>query len=130
MGPNWLAYLIRALAAVPTIVAGIESIHGSNVAGATKKQMAMEALGLASAVAPAIDPQHQSAIEAATMLASQTIDGTVAVMNAAGGKKIAPLQPPSALPAPGSTGAVTAPAEAPAPAQPGPASLPDKQVWP
>lgn len=71
-----------ALQNVPIIVAGIEHIHGE-ASGATKKQMAMDALGLASYTAQAVLPEHSAAAQAATALASQTIDGVVAVMNAA-----------------------------------------------
>src|SRR5258708_29902125 len=51
---KWMQYLLRALAAAPLLVAGIEQIHGDTMKGADKKQLVMESLGLASAVAPAI----------------------------------------------------------------------------
>jgi hypothetical protein len=79
---NWMNLVIRALTNIPLIVAGIEHIHGDAKSGAEKKQLAMEALGLASIVAPQIDPGDQPMIDAAAGLASQTIDGVVAVMNA------------------------------------------------
>lgn len=81
--PMWLQYLIRALSMVPVIVSGIEQVHGDAKSGAEKKQLAMEALGLAASVAPVIDPAHQQTISAASSLASQAIDGVVAVMNSA-----------------------------------------------
>jgi hypothetical protein len=121
MGPNWLAYLVRALSAVPYIVAGIEQIHGDAVHGAAKKQMALEAIGLSAAVAPAIDPQHAQTIAAASQLASSTIDGVVAVMNASKASK-APTPLPMSIPGQvAAVMAVTAKAVAAAAAQPAPA---------
>lgn len=80
---NWILYMVRALQLVPVIVAGIEHIHGE-APGATKKQMAMDALSLAYGGASALLPQDQPAIDAATQMASNVIDGTVAVFNQAG----------------------------------------------
>lgn len=79
---NWLTYVMKALSLVPYVVHGIESIHGDAKSGAEKKQLAMESLGLAESVAGVVDPEHQPAIDAATSLVSNAIDGTVAVMNA------------------------------------------------
>jgi hypothetical protein len=94
--PMWLQFLIRSLSSVPLIVAGIEAIHGEALRGAEKKQMAMDALGLSSFVASMIDPQHTAIITAASQLASQTIDGVKAVMNAS-----------KELPAPIQTGTIS-----------------------
>lgn len=80
---NWITLLLRALQLVPVVVAGIEHIHGE-ASGATKKQMAMDALALASGSAGILDPGDQAAIDAATQLTSNVIDNTVAVFNAAG----------------------------------------------
>jgi hypothetical protein len=90
MGPNWLAFLVRALSAVPYVVAGIEQVHGSAMSGADKKELAMQALNLSANVALGLDPQHQQLIGAAAQLASSAIDGTVAVMNAAKGSSVKP----------------------------------------
>jgi predicted aconitase with swiveling domain len=90
MGPNWLAFLVRALSAVPYVVAGIEQVHGSAMSGADKKELALQALNLSANVALGLDPQHQQLIGAAAQLASSTIDGTVAVMNAAKGSTAKP----------------------------------------
>ena len=90
---NWMDFLVRALSNIPVIVAGIEQIHGDAKSGAEKKQLAMEALGLATAVAPVVDPAHADIIAAASSVASQTIDGVVTVMNKANGKQSAPRMP-------------------------------------
>jgi hypothetical protein len=105
----WLTLLLRALQLAPVIVAGIEHIHGEK-SGATKKQMAMDALALASGSAGVLAPEQQPAIDAATQLTSNVIDGVVSVYNASGvfkgGGAIAAK--PALVPA--------APAPAPAPA--------------
>lgn len=101
MNNNWLGYLIRALSSVPVIVAGIEQIHGDKITGATKKQMALEALGLAGAVGPIVDPVHAQAMQVATGVISQAIDGAVSVMNAANaGQTTKAIAPPAAPAAP------------------------------
>lgn len=87
----WVTLLINALSAVPYIVAGIEKIHGDSKSGAQKKQLAMEALGLASTSASVIDPAQATTINAASTLVSQTIDGVVSVM-----KTATPTQPTGA----------------------------------
>lgn len=85
---NWLNYLLRGLTLVPTVVQGVEQMH-AGAPGATKKQLAMEALGFGSVVANSVlPPELQPAADAAAQLASATIDGVVAVMNAA--KQAAP----------------------------------------
>lgn len=80
---DWLVMLMRALQLVPVIVAGIEHIHGE-ASGATKKQMAMDALGLAYGTASGLLPNQQPAIDAATSFTSNVIDGVVNVFNASG----------------------------------------------
>lgn len=80
---NWLTLLMKALQLAPVIVAGIEHIHGEK-SGATKKQMAMDALALASGSAGVLAPGQQPAIDAATQLTSNVIDGVVKVFNASG----------------------------------------------
>jgi hypothetical protein len=80
---NWITLLLRALQLAPVIVAGIEHIHGE-APGATKKQLAMDALQLAYGGASALLPGDQAAIDAAAQLTSNTIDGVVSVFNAAG----------------------------------------------
>lgn len=79
----WLKYLMQILQLAPIVVAGIEHIHHS-APGATKKDLALQSLGLASGVAGAVLPEHQQTINAATELAGNVIDGVVKTLNAAG----------------------------------------------
>jgi hypothetical protein len=91
---NWLQYLMRSLALIPIIVNGIEAIHGKSKDGATKKQLAMDAVGLASGVAENVDPEHKEVVAIAADVISKAIDGTVAVMNTAKGlQSPAPVAP-------------------------------------
>jgi hypothetical protein len=89
----WLAYLMRALTSLPYIIQGIEAIHGNAKSGAEKKQLALDALGLASVVDQTIDPSHAQAAQAATQVVSQAIDGIVAVANAAKEMPVIPTVP-------------------------------------
>lgn len=77
-----LAHFLNALPMLPSIITGIEIIHGNAVNGATKKELAMQALGLSTAVASQALPEDQAAIDAARTLASNSIDGFVALLNA------------------------------------------------
>lgn len=63
---------------VPALIVGIQQIH-SDAAGATKKQIVMESLGLATAVADAVLPPEQKAIADAT---SGLIDSFVTTFHA------------------------------------------------
>jgi len=80
---NWIKMLMSLFQVTPLIVAGIEKVH-ADASGATKKQMAMDALGLATGVASSVLPGQAPAIAAASQLASDVIDGVVATFNAAG----------------------------------------------
>jgi hypothetical protein len=80
---NWIAMLMKSLQLLPLLIAGIEHIHGE-APGATKKQMALDALQLATAGASVVDPGDQPAIDAATQLTSNVIDGVVDVFNKTG----------------------------------------------
>jgi len=80
---NWLALISKLLAAAPVAVVGVEAIAGEKD-GATKKQMALDAVGLSSAVADLVTPEHKPMIDAATAAVSNAIDGIVAVANTAG----------------------------------------------
>ncbi len=80
---NWLSRLMQSLSVLPVLVAGIEKIHGE-APGATKKQMAIDALNLASGVASIALPGETLAIQAATELAGNVIDGLVKTFNATG----------------------------------------------
>lgn len=79
---NVLAHILQVLPMLPAIVSGVELIHGNALNGASKKELAMQALGLSSAVAAAALPEEQAAIQAATTLASSSIDGVVALLKA------------------------------------------------
>jgi hypothetical protein len=79
---KWFAHILQILPMIPSIVSGIELIHGNEMNGASKKELAMQSLGLSSAVAAAALPEDQAAIQAATSLASTSIDGVVALLNA------------------------------------------------
>jgi hypothetical protein len=80
---NWLKILMNILSLTPTVVSSVEQIH-AGAGSSTKKQMAMESLKLATGVATSILPERQPAIDAATQLTSNVIDGVVATLNAAG----------------------------------------------
>ncbi len=94
---NILAHLLSILPMVPAIVQGIEVIHGNALNGAAKKDLAMQALGLSTAVAQQALPEQKPAIDAATNLASTTIDGVVALLKATGAM---PKPAPGVAPAP------------------------------
>lgn len=114
---NWLALVIRGLQLAPLIVAGIEHIHGE-APGATKKQMAMDALQLATGSAEVMLPQYAAAADAASALTSNVIDGIVDVYNKSGTFGNAPraiTAQPAAAPAPQPAPVAAAPvAQAPA----------------
>jgi hypothetical protein len=78
---NWAALMRGLFQAIPVIVAGVETLH-KDKSGAEKKQIAMDALGVASGVAAAVEPQYSEAISAATQGASCAIDAVVAGFNA------------------------------------------------
>lgn len=78
------AWLTQTLGALPYIVSGIEQIH-ANASGETKKQIALNAVGLAVGAGETIAPEIDPAVAAATTLISATIDGVKAVYNAAKG---------------------------------------------
>lgn len=44
---NWISFI----AAIPYVLAGIQQIHGSQMAGADKKTLALQSLGLAESIA-------------------------------------------------------------------------------
>ena len=110
---NWLGKLMALLPMIPYIVAGIEKIHGSAISGASKKDLAMQALGLASNTAETVLPGDAPAVAAASDLVSGAIDGVVATFNAAG------LFTKSSSSGPGPSSG-SAPAGAPAPGAPAP----------
>lgn len=79
---NWLAYLLKSVSAVPYVVAGIQQIH-AEASGATKKQLAMDSLGLATAVSQVILPPDQAAqSQAVSTAVSSIIDNLVTAFHA------------------------------------------------
>lgn len=82
MNFSWLLSLVSA---IPYIVSGIQAIHGDAVSGATKKQLAMESLGLAGNVAVGtLTGDNQKYAAAATSLASSIIDSFVTTAKTTG----------------------------------------------
>lgn len=124
---NWLTYLMRSLQLLPVVVAGIEQIHGE-APGTTKKQMAIDALNLATGSAEVILPQFQAAETAAATLTSNIIDGVVDVFNKTGTFQTSgstTVAKPAPAPAPAAVAASPVPAPAAA-AAPAPAPTPVK----
>lgn len=81
----FLAFLPRLLALIGPVVQSIQLIHGNAVEGATKKQLALESLGLAGAVADTVFTGNNKAIgDAAATFAGLLIDATVADKKATG----------------------------------------------
>lgn len=68
------------------ITQAVEAIVTEAKAGATKKQLAMDSLQVATAVASTISPEQGDAIKAANALVSGAIDSIVALQNAIHGK--------------------------------------------
>jgi hypothetical protein len=81
---NILLKVLGFLPLVGPVVASIQQIHGDAVAGATKKQLALEALGLAQGVAGTVDPALKPEVDAAGALASSMIDSWVNFYNVVG----------------------------------------------
>lgn len=78
-------WLTQLLSLIPTIIVGVEKIHGGVKDGKSKKQLALEALGLAVTGATGLVPsQLQPAIGAAQDLAGTVIDKTVELFNKIG----------------------------------------------
>lgn len=70
---------------IAPIMQGIEKVHGDAVAGATKKQLAMESLGLATAAAEAALPGTLKVeADAASEAASKMIDVFAELFNKTG----------------------------------------------
>lgn len=91
--PMWLQFIVKMQQAIPYVVAGIQHIHGDAMAGADKKTLAMDALGLSYGLAKNVAPEHLDSINAATVLAATTIDNVVSFMKTVG-------ESPKGLPAP------------------------------
>jgi hypothetical protein len=74
-------WMIKLLSLLPYVVSGIEQIHGDAKSGVEKKKLALEALGLSSGSAGALDPAQKPVIDAVYNLASDAIDGVKTVYN-------------------------------------------------
>ncbi len=79
-----LSKILGFLPLIGPVVSAIEQIHKDTVNGATKKQIALEALGLAGGAAGQVLPEFGPEITAASSLASGMIDGWVNFYNAVG----------------------------------------------
>jgi hypothetical protein len=91
---NW-ASLVTLL---PTLIMGIQAIHGSATAGATKKQLVLESLGLAVGAGETLDP----AVTPVATAAGTLIDSFVNMFHAAnapGFGNTAVVAPPASAPA-------------------------------
>jgi hypothetical protein len=83
---NIFANIFRFLPLVQYVVAGVEQVH-SDAPGATKQQLAKEALGLAVSTGEelgSVIPGGAPVVDAAGSVANVLIDQTVALFNALG----------------------------------------------
>jgi hypothetical protein len=80
---SFLSLFLKVLPLIPTVIAGVEQLHGEKD-GATKKQMAQDALSLATGVASAALPAQAQAVQVVSAATSSIIDATVSAFNAAG----------------------------------------------
>lgn len=80
---------------IPAVMEGIQQVHGDAIAGATKKQLAMESLGLATATADAALPGGlKTEADAVSAAASEMIDTFAKLFGATGwGKTTAIVTP-------------------------------------
>lgn len=128
---NWLAALSAALKIIPGIVTFVQTLHGDQVAGDTKKQIAQDLLGVATGTADSVltgNSQDTALANVFSAVTSTAIDQTVALQKAAGTYQQATAIANAALTgtvvAAAATQAVqsiestAAPAAAPAPATP------------
>jgi len=90
---NVLAKIFSLLPLVPGVCQAIEAIHGSAVDGASKKQLALQSLGLAGAVADSVDPAAKAEIDAVTGVVGSAIDSTVSLFNQFGWFHTTPATP-------------------------------------
>lgn len=78
---GWLLKMLQVIPMVPGVVQAIEHIHGDAKAGADKKQLALESLGLGADVAATIAPGEAAAIGNVTEFVGNIIDSTVSLFN-------------------------------------------------
>lgn len=81
---NWGLFLQVLLKLTPYVVSGIELVHKDDVDGKTKKQMAIDALGVATRGAVAVDPGDEELTQTIAGVTGAIIDSTVSDMNAKG----------------------------------------------
>lgn len=82
----FLLYFAKIVPLIAPVTGAIEALVTEAKAGATKKQLAMDSLAVASAVAQTITPANGAAVTAASTLVSTAIDSIVALQNAIKGK--------------------------------------------
>lgn len=124
---NVLGWVLKCLTLAPFVVQAIQEMH-ANLPNEAKKDLAMDALSIATGAAKMLDPAHTEVITAANALASNVIDGSVAVLKAAGAMQPSSAAAPdphkiaqvAASAAAASSEAPRAPVAAPAPAAPAP----------
>jgi hypothetical protein len=83
----WLTIVQMILGLTPAVVNAIQTIHGDQVAGASKKQMAQDTLQIAVNAATGVlagNPQNQALAAAADAVASVAIDQAVNIAKATG----------------------------------------------
>lgn len=80
-----LLQFLPIVSLIAPVMQGIQQVHGDAVAGATKKQLAMESLGLATATADAALPGAlKPEADAVSAAASEMIDVFAKLFNATG----------------------------------------------
>lgn len=115
-GSGWLSIVFRAVTFAPVIVAEVERI-AKGASGSSKKQMALEALGVAGAVAGAVAPDYKPLVDSVSSAVSGIIDAAVADANSSGAFQHSTPAPAAAdAPTPAAPSAPAAAAPAPAPA--------------
>jgi len=83
---NFLLYFAKIVPMIAPVTMAIEALVTEAKSGATKKQLALDSLAVASAVASTIMPGNSAAVAAASTLVSTAIDSIVALQNAIKGK--------------------------------------------
>jgi hypothetical protein len=106
---TWLKLALQALSMVPAVIQTVEQIH-ANASGASKKEIALNYLGLGTAVAATVSPEHTDTFVAVSNGVGNMIDQAVAIANAVGHFKTTPKPAPAPALVPA---AVPAPAPAP-----------------
>jgi len=75
--------IVKWISLVPIIIAGVEHLHGDADSG-TKKQMAQDALTMATGVFDVADPAQADTANNVSSSVSTLIDSTVDVFNSTG----------------------------------------------